>query len=192
LIAVGVRRTGRIDHQRTVDRGEVGAGWEGTGEAAWGTKFVLVATRGPAPRARIILDLAPVPTPGAEAAVAMTCFEQLRPHCPGAQGVIYDTALRGTHHQRLLRKLGWHSINRVTAAQAGADTARRNPAEQRQPKTAWIETKTIRHRDGTTSSLDLYARDGQVGIGRLTDTGDLDFVPLRRIRTHRNADRGGR
>ncbi len=187
------RHPPRQDHRRTPTprRAEPDAGlhWEGTGEAAWGTKFVLVAARSPHLRGRIILDIDPVPKPGGEAAVAMGCFERLAPHCPGAQGVIYDTALRGIHHQRLLRDLGWLSINRVTAAKAGSTKARRDTAEQRQPKSAWIETKTIRHPDGTTSTIDLYARDGQIGIGRLTDTGDLDFVPLRRVRTHRNADK---
>ena len=38
----------------------------------------------------------------------------------------------------------------------------------------------------------LYARDGALGIGELTDTGDLTFTELRRIRTHRNADKSGR
>ena len=38
----------------------------------------------------------------------------------------------------------------------------------------------------------LYARDGALGIGELTDTGDLTFTELRRTRTHRNADKSGR
>jgi hypothetical protein len=36
---------------------------------------------------------------GGEAATALDCFEQLAPLLPGAHGVIYDTALRGVHHQ---------------------------------------------------------------------------------------------
>jgi hypothetical protein len=44
---------------------------------------------------------------------------------PGAQGVIYDTALRGAHHQHLLRELGLLPINRLTAAQATLTKARR-------------------------------------------------------------------
>jgi hypothetical protein len=39
------------------------------------------------------------------------------PDYPGAQGVIYDTALRGVHHQTLLRNLGCLSINKVVAAE---------------------------------------------------------------------------
>jgi len=122
----------------------------------------------------------------------MGCFERLAPLCPGAQGVIYDTALRGTHHQKLLRELGWLSVNRVTAAKAGATDPRRKTDEQRVEKSVWVETKAVRHSDGTTSRIDLYAKAGEVGIGRLLDTGDLDFIPLERVRTHRNAGKDGR
>lgn len=184
------KSTGEILPRRV--ESDAGLHWEGTGEAAWGTKFVLVASRTPDVRGRIILDVEPVPNPGAEAATAMGCFERLAPLCPGAQGVIYDTALRGTHHQRLLRDLGWLSVNRVTAARAGATDPRRNTHEQRVEKSVWVETKTVQHSDGTTSSIDLYAKAGQIGIGRLLDTGDLEFTPLRRLRTHRNAGKDGR
>jgi hypothetical protein len=46
--------------------------------------------------------------------------------------------------------------------------------------------------NGTTEVISLYAQDGAVGIGQLTDTGDLTFVALRRLRTHRNQDRNGK
>ena len=41
-------------------------------------------------------------------------------------------------------------------------------------------------------TLRLFASGGALGIGQLTDTGETRFVPLPRIRTHRNADRNGR
>jgi hypothetical protein len=90
--------------------------FEDTGETAWGTKFVLVAARGERERSRMILDIDHVNRPGAEAAVAMACLEGTAPLTPGAQGVVYDTALRGVHHQQILRQLGLIPINRVTAA----------------------------------------------------------------------------
>ena len=74
--------------------------FEGDGEAAWSTKFVMVATRSPI--GRFILDLERVPEPGSEASVAVSCFERLAPHVPGAQAIVYDTALRGVHHQKIL------------------------------------------------------------------------------------------
>ena len=92
--------------------------FEGTGETAYGTKFVIVAARSEEVRGRIILDAEWVPEAGGEAKVAMGCFARLRPLVPGAQGVVYDTALRGVHHQTLLREHGWLPVNRVTAAVA--------------------------------------------------------------------------
>ena len=182
------RTTGELLHRRSEP--DAGLHWEGTGEAAWGTKFVLVAARTTHVRGRIILDIDTVPNPGGEAAAAMGCFERLAPLCPGAQGVIYDTALRGVHHQRLLRDLGWLTVNRVTAAKAGATGPRRSADEQRVEKSVWVETKTITHTHGTTSTIDLYARAGQIGIGRLLDTGDIDFIPHKSVRTHRKPGKG--
>ncbi len=59
--------------------------FEGTGEAAWGTKFVIVAARTTEARARMILDLEWVPKPGGEASVAMKCFRD-SPPCPWCPG----------------------------------------------------------------------------------------------------------
>lgn len=165
---------------------DAGLHWEGTGETAWGTKFVLLAARGADVRSRIILDAAFVPEPGGEAGAAMTCLKRTAPHTPGAQAVVYDTALRGTHHQTVLRDLGLVPVNRVTAAKAGSKKQRRNPAEQRQEKTTLVETKTV-----AGKSLNLYARGGTLGVGQLDDHGELHFLPLRRVRTHRNQDKGG-
>src|SRR5213593_2814948 len=116
------RQTGEI----RVIRSEPDAGlhFEGDGETAWGTKFVLVAARTPDERGRVILDLEWVPKPGGEAQVAMSCFRRLAPLVPGAQAIVYDTALRGVHHQVILRELGMIPVNRVTAAEHGAEAPR--------------------------------------------------------------------
>jgi len=162
---------------------------EGDGEMAWGVKFVLVAARTTDVHGRIILDVAWVPTAGAEARTAMKCFTRLAPHIDGAQGIIYDTALRGVHHQTLLRDLGLLSINRVTAKKATSKQARR--AERRVEKSAYIEDRTITVQ-GKPLTITLYARGGAVGIGELTETGDLIFTELTRVRTHRNSDKNGK
>ncbi len=164
--------------------------FEGDGEIAWGTKFVLVAARSEHERGRVILDLDWVPEPGGEAAVAVSCFRRLAPMVPGAHGVIYDTALRGTHHQVLLREHGLLPVNRVTAAVRGARKPRRGEG-RRVEKSVHIEDKAVRVPGGSTITVRLYARGGAVGIGELTETGDLAFTPLRRFRTHRNRDRSG-
>jgi hypothetical protein len=162
---------------------------EGDGETAFGVKFVLVAARSTDVHGRIILDVEWVPKPGGEARSAMDCFTRLAPAIPGAQGVIYDTALRGVHHQTLLRDLGLLPINRVTAAHANPKQPRR--AERRIEKSARIEDKAITL-NGRKMTVALYARGGAVGIGELTETGDLTFTELPRIRTHRNRDQSGK
>jgi hypothetical protein len=153
-------------------------------------KFVLVAARTEGERGRIILDLDWVPDKGGEAKVAMACFKRLSPLVPGAQAIVYDSALRGVHHQVLLRDLGIMPINRVTALERGARKPRRVQG-RRVEKVVHVEDKEIRLADGSTTKLRLYARAGAVGIGELTDTGDLHFVELRRIRTHRDRSRSG-
>lgn len=163
--------------------------FEGTGETAFGTKWVLTAVRSLDVHGRIILDVEWVPKPGGEAASAVDTFTRLAPLVPGAQGVIYDTALRGVHHQRLLRNLGLLTINRVSAAKAGGKTPRR--AQRRVEKSTHVEDLTITLADGTTTTVALFAQGGAIGIGTLTETGDRTFTPLRRIRTHRNADKAG-
>jgi hypothetical protein len=178
--------TGEITHLRA--EADAALHYEGTGEAAWGTKFVLVAARTAQVHGRIILDAQWVPQPGGEAATAMASFEQLAPLLPGAQGVIYDTALRGVHHQRMLRDIGWLTINRVTAQQSGTTKSPR----RRIPKSAHVETKNIKRPDGTPATLSLYAQDGAIGVGELDDRGELHFQPLRRKRTHRTRDKSGK
>ena len=138
---------------------------------------------------RIILDVEWVPTAGAEARIAMNSFTRLAPLIEGAQGVIYDTALLGVHHQTLLRDLGLLPINRVTAARANPKHPRR--AERRVEKSAYIEDHTVTvHAKPVT--ITLYARGGAVGIGELTETGDLTFTELSRVRTHRKRDKNGK
>jgi hypothetical protein len=164
--------------------------FEGTGEAAWGTKFVIVAARGSDPHTRMILDVEWVPKPGGEATIAMDCFTRLAPYVLGAQGVIYDTALRGVHHHKLLRELGLLPINRVTAALKGAGKPRRKDG-RRVEKSVHVEDKDVILAGGRTVTCRLYARGGEIGLGELTDRGELEFVSLARVRTHRIGDKSG-
>lgn len=61
---------------------------------------------------------------------------------PGAQGIVYDTALPGVHHQELLRDLGLLPINRVAAAEKGARTPRRKDG-RRVAKSVYVEDKIV-------------------------------------------------
>lgn len=169
---------------------DAGLHFEGTGETAYGTKFVMVAVRSGEERGRMILDFDWVPKPGAEASVAMDCFTRVAPFVPGAQGVIYDTALRGVHHQKLMRELGFMPVNKVTAAEKGSKKPRRSEG-QRVEKTVHFEDKEVMLPDGTIRTLRLFAQGGAVGIVEFTDTGEMVFKELVRKRTHRNQDKTG-
>lgn len=164
--------------------------FQGDGEAAYGVKFVLVAVRTTDHRGRIILDTEWVPTAGGEASTAMESFTRLAPLVPGAHGVLYDTALRGVHHQVLMRDLGLLPVNKVAAAKAAVKAPRRKGG-QRQEKSVHVEDKAITLPDGRPHTLRLYAHGGALGLGELTDTGELTFTALRRKRTHRNVDKNG-
>ncbi len=164
--------------------------FEGDGELAYGTKFVVVAARSGQARSRMILDVHWVPDKGGEAKAAMSCFERLAPLVPGAQGVIYDTALRGIHHQTLLRNLGLLPVNRVTAKKKGSKKPRR--AEGRRiEKSVHVEDKKVSLSDGRERLVSLFARGGAIGIAELWDKGEPSFIELKRIRTHRTQDKTG-
>lgn len=162
---------------------------EGTGDAAWGCKFVIVATRDLPTNSRVILDAAFVPTSDGEAATAVGMFERLRPHVPGTQAVVYDTALRGVHHQHLLRDLGWMTVNRVAAA-SGSRKKGGGKTRTRVEKSTYVETKTV-HTPTGPRDVKLFARGGQIGLTELTDTGEVTFQPLPRLRTHRSESQAG-
>ena len=121
----------------------------------------------------------------------MACFTRLARLIPGAQGIVYDTALRGVHHQRLLRDLGLIPINKVAAAERGSSEPRR-AAGRRRDKSTHVEDKSVRLRDDTVRICRLYARGGAIGLAELTDSGEPLFAELRRIRTHRIRDKNGR
>jgi len=102
-----------------------------------------------------------------------------------------NTALRGVHHQHLLRNLGWLSVNKVTAAKAGSNKPRRANKGRRVPKSTFVEQRHVTLADGTSTTVDLFARDGAIGIATLMDAGEQHFEELRRVRTHRNPDKSG-
>lgn len=183
------KETGELRRVRCEE--DAGLHFEGTGETAWGTKWVIVAGRTSDRHGRIIFDVGWVPTAGGEAKAAMGSFDRLRPSLPNAQGVIYDTALRGVHHQHLLRELGWLPVNKVTAQKAAVKQPRRRGGA-RVEKSTFVEDRIIELPDGTAETIHLFAQAGAIGIGRLGADGKLHFTELARIRTHRNADKSGR
>lgn len=112
----------------------------------------------------------------------------------GAQGVVYDMAydmaLRGTHIDAIMRDLGWLALAKVTAKASGM-TKRGKRVGRYVPKDRHIEVKTVVGPDGKGQAVPVYAVAGSADIGLLTDAGELAFVALERIGTHRNPNKGG-
>lgn len=144
----------------------------GSGEQAYGNKFVLASGRLREPHARVILDVASVPDVGGEAAVAVEAIRHLSPLVPGAQGVLYDGAFRGVHNQVLLSELGLLPIVPVTAKSGGKRL--RQPREARVVR---IGPHVVKTPDGT-ETVQLYSRMGAVGLGELDEAGESSSVAL--------------
>jgi hypothetical protein len=167
----GTTRLDPVTGKRRQVRFEPDAGvhFEGGGSVAYGTKFVMVVARSAVARARIILDIAWVPSKQQEATVALDCFARLRALVPGAQGVIYDSALRGAHQQVLLRDLGFLPITRVRSS----EEPRMPPRSVGRQKVIHVEDQEILIRDGSTQVLRLGAREGAIGIQEATGDGAI-------------------
>jgi hypothetical protein len=163
----------------------------GDGHFAYGNKFVLTSTR--SEHDRVILDVASVPdgTKGGEAAVAVDSFRRLAPLAPGIQAVAYDMALRGTHIDTIMRDFGWLVLAKVAAQSSGVKPRSRKRIGPYIPKSRRIEVRSLRRADGAEEDVPIYAEAGAAGIGRLTESGELAFIALKRIRTHRNSNKTG-
>jgi len=156
---------------------------EGTGEMAWGTKFVITAVRSRDRHGRIILDARHSPNVGGEAKTAMEMINDIAPIASGLQGVIYDGALRGVHHAEIMNKHGLLSINRVQAKEV---ITRNGRPVKRTEKSVHVEDKVV---DGKT--IRLFAKGGAIGVVELDHNGEQNFVELKRIKTTRREDKGG-
>lgn len=152
----------------------------GGGHPAYGNKFVMIAGRTEHWHGRMILSLDHVPTKGSEAQVAIDCVERVKANLPGAQALIYDGAVRGTHVRRLLHDIGILSISPPTAAQA------KTADKDREEKTVFIETTTV-----NGLPLSLYARGSQIGLGDFDAEGNALFTPLKRLGIKQRANLDG-
>jgi hypothetical protein len=157
---------------------------EGTGEMAWGTKFVITAVRSTDRHGRMILDARHSPNVGGEAKTAMEVIGDLAGVAKGAQGVIYDGALRGVHHAELMSKYGLLSINKVQAKEVAT---RNGKPVKRVEKNVHVEDKVV---DGKT--VRLFAKGGAIGVVELDDKGEQHFVELKRVKTTRRDDKNGK
>jgi hypothetical protein len=97
---------------------------------------------------------------------------------------------RQVRHPALPGPPGRHHSAKVTAAKA-RDNKPRRKGGRRVEKSTHVEDRSIALPDGTSRSISLFARGGALGIGTLTDTGEMAFTELPRVRTHRHAGRFG-
>lgn len=87
-----------------------------------GNNIVFVATRGPEQHRRIILAVDRVDAPGHEAATAVELLSSVISAANGGvQAVVYDGALRGTHHHTLMDRHGIIVVNKVHPATRSGD-----------------------------------------------------------------------
>lgn len=135
----------------------------GGGKRAYGLEYVTVLARGREPNQRIVLDYEWVPRQGREAGVLVSCLKRLGPLLPGAVGVIYDGALRGTHIERIQRGLGWLVICPVTAARVDPNGGRVERSVYFDTISHVISKKECRH--------ELYCVGGRLVETDVDETG---------------------
>jgi hypothetical protein len=97
-------------------------------------------------------------------------------------GTLYDTALRGMHHQELMRDLGWLSINRITAKQVITKTSDRSSASK---KATHIEDRKINGR-----TVRFFAQGGALCVSELDHNGEQVLTECTRIKTIRRRNAG--
>lgn len=156
---------------------------QGDGEMAYGVKFVITAVRSPNVNERIILDARHCPEKGGEANTAMAAFKDIAPIAPGCVGTLYDTALRGKHHQELMRNYGWLSINRVTAKQV---ITRDGKPVKRTEKATHIEDRKINGR-----TVRFFAQNGALCVAELDHNGEQVLTECTRIQTIKRTNDDG-
>lgn len=112
---------------------------------------------------------------GGEGPTLLPMLDRLVPQLPGTQALVYDGGIRGTHMNEILVRNGILPI--VPSPGSRADQA---PPPRRLEET----------RDG----VQLYTQLGGLGIGHLTEDGDIAFERLRRcnIIRRQNSDRSFR
>ena len=151
----------------------------------WGNNLVLAYCRGPNPHQRVILGLDRVEQPGREADTATALFGAITRAAHGRiQAIVYDGALRGTHHNQLMRTHGLIVITKVhAAARRDRDTIVR---------TIPLGTRQHQPADGQPCTHTLAAHNGAVHEAHIDDAGELHLSePLARKQIRRFATRNG-
>jgi hypothetical protein len=145
---------------------------------------------GRTPVGRVILDARYVPFSGegGEAGIASRSLSRLAELLPGAEGVVWDMAMRGKHIDQLMREPGLLTVTRVPAAETHVRAGQKGG--RRVERMKLIEIRKVDLPDGRMVDLPLYARAGMLGLFRRDDHGDPVFVPLERIQILKRGRKG--
>lgn len=151
----------------------------------YGIKLAYVHTRRSEGRFILGVDHAG----GDEARVGVYLLRLARQNAPGAQAVVWDMALRGSHMQTLLTELGLVPVVKVHA-ESNPDGGRGRRAGTYTPKTGDLHDMRIAMPDGRQQLVLISACDGWVSIKELDETGAPHYRPLEvvRIQPHENKD----
>ena len=150
----------------------------------WGNNLVLTYCRGPRPHRRVILGIDRVHQPGREADTAVGLFSRIVEIAGDrAQAIVYDGALRGTHHNQLMHTTGCLVLTKVHAAarRDGTKIARTIPLTTRH-----------HHPDAAPCSHTLVIHDGAIHDSSIDSHGQLQLgEPLDRHQVRRYRTRTG-
>jgi hypothetical protein len=159
---------GGSGHERAARLHGVGGG-SGT---AYGTKVLMVATRGRDDYSRVIVGLDTCGKDEMGSAVAV--LDRTLPRLPGTDAVVYDGASRGEHQARLIRR---HGVIPVTPPRA-------NTPDQ------FLGKLEVRRPDGRVELLPFATRNTSPKLVMYGEAGEPVFIDLTRIKTERRGRPG--
>jgi hypothetical protein len=151
----------------------------------YGIKLAYIHTR--RPEGRFILGVGHAG--GNEPKVAVDLLRLATQHAPGAQAVVWDMALRGSHIQTILTELGLVPVVKVHA-ESNPDGGRGRRAGSYIPKTADLDHQRIIMPDGKEQLIMISADDGWVSVKELDEVGAPHYrhLELIRLQRHQNKD----
>jgi len=141
----------------------------GDGRSLWGNKFEILHVRGPGRHQRVILSVDAVHRSEGETLLAM--IDRVVPRLPGTQAIAYDGGIRGVHLNHILTRNGILPV--VPARGSTADQA---------PAPLFLEAKGGKR---------LFTQVGSLGLGHVTENGEIAFARLARKKTLRRRRRDG-
>lgn len=159
---------------------------EGGGDKVWGMKFALVNTR--RSEGRFILGIEHVEKGKDEPTAAVQVLRRVKPHAPGAQALVWDMILRGTHMQTILTEIGLVPVVGIHA-KSNPKGKKGRKGDDYVPKTADLEDSEQTTPDGTTRVVHIAACDGVASVKTLTEAGEPHYEALVCKRIQRREDK---